>query len=330
MTSIGLGRRSVLGLASLAAWSGLRAQGKPRSGRLGVLWLGEVPTDVAAADGVQLLRSRLRQLGWVEGRNLSIESRFVGDGLNPSREIEQLLAMKVDVIVAMSSTIAVAVRNTTGSVPVVFAMAGDPVLLGLVDSLAQPGRSMTVIYANLPAQAGKRLGLLHEAVRGSARIGALRLHASTVGGEYKLTKSAADKLGVGLVDVAANSIEDFDAVLLAASKSGITAVTLMTETTIRNSYKRLAAMLIKHGLPSIAGHADYVRLGGMMSYGPSGLETLNRTAALAAKILAGARPAAIPVEQNTRFGLYLNLKTAKSVGVVFPKTLLAYADKVIS
>lgn len=300
------------------------------NGRIGVLWLGEKTSTFGPRSREVFFRDSLRQLGWVEGQNLAIDTRFVGDGLNISREVEGLLAMKVDVIVAMGSPIALAAKNMTSSVPVVFVVFGDPVEFKLIDSLPRPGRNLTGIYLPTADHAGKRLGLLHDAVLGSTRIAVLRFPPSQATRESRITAAAAAKLGVELIDLNVGSIADLESAFVVCKKSGAKALTILTEPRASTNLRRLADMSIAQKLPAIAGYDGFAWLGGFMSYGADGLEGIRRAAYFITKILDGARPADLPVEQSTKYVLALNVKTARKLGLSFPRALVQYANVVIS
>ncbi len=321
----------MLGLSALVAPWELSAQHNRTtvSRRIGILWLGTTSTTLGPSSREARFRDSLRQFGWVEGQNLAVETRFVGDGGHPAGEAEELVAMKVDAIVAMGAPIALAVRGTTNSVPVVFVVFGDPVQSGLIVSLARPGGNLTGIYMPTAEHAGKRLELLHEAVPGSDRIAVLRFAGSAAGYESALTRAAAQKLGIQLEEITAGTMEDLDAALLACKKTGATALTILAEPRTSISLGRVAEICLVHQLPSIAGYAGYAWLGGLMAYGADGFEGIRRAAYLVSRILNGARPADLPVEQSTKYVLALNRKTARKLQLRFPHSLVQYANVVV-
>ena len=322
----------MLGLAALIASTAVSAQKAAKAGeaRIGIVSLGATPATSGPFSINTIIRDRLRQLGWVEGKNLSIDIRFVGDGQNMSREIEDLLALRVDLIIAFGTPVVLAVRRLSSSVPVVFSIARDPVQQGLIESLGHPNRNLTGIYTPTAEHAGKRLGLLLEAAPGSARVAVIKFTNAISAIESTLTETAAAKLGVQLVPLTLSKVDEFESAFLSFKKAGANALSLLTDPRIAINFERLAAMSMAHGLPSIAGYPSYAQRGGLMAYGASDTEATRRTADFAAKILAGARAADLPVQQSTRFVLSLNLKTARALGVSFPKPLLQYADVVVS
>ncbi|MDM0107605.1 ABC transporter substrate-binding protein [Variovorax sp. J22R24] len=329
--TVGLSRRRVLKAATLVAPLGVSAQRtRPNSRRIGVIWLGGQSTTFGPGSREALFRDSLRRFGWTEGQNLAIESRFTGTGVNLAHHVEQLLAMKVDVIVAMASPIALAVKDMASSVPVVFVVFGDPVEFGLIDSLARPGGNLTGIYMPTAEHAGKRLDLLHGAVPGSNRIAALTFPNSRARLELRNTEAAAGKLGVELVEVKVGAIDELDSALLATKKSGVAAVTLLTEPRTSVNLGRIAEQCLAQRLPSIAGYAGFAWLGGLMAYGADGREGFSRAAYFVARILQGERPADLPVEQSTKYVLALNTRTARILRVSFSKALRQYADFVVS
>ncbi|MDM0075648.1 ABC transporter substrate-binding protein [Variovorax sp. J2P1-59] len=331
MVTMAWSRRRVLELAALAAPLGASSAQTARAGsrRIGVLWLGGESTVFGPVSRQGFFRDGLRRYGWIEGQNLTIESRYVGTGLNLSTPVEQLLSAKVDVIVAMASPIALAAKDMTASVPIVFVVFGDPVEFGLIDSLAHPGGNLTGIYMPTAEHAGKRLGLLHEAVPGSTRIAVLKFPNSRARLETRITEAAAGKLGVELVDVKVDAISELEPALIACKKSGATAVTILAEPRASVNLGRIAEVSLAQGLPSIAGYAGFAWLGGFMAYGADGHEGFIRAAYFVARILQGERPADLPVEQSTKYVLALNKKTARTLRMRFPKSLIQYADFVI-
>ncbi|MGJ7511513.1 ABC transporter substrate-binding protein [Variovorax sp. GT1P44] len=330
-----ISRRRVLELSTLIAPLGASAQKtspsrSSRSPRVGILWLGRPSTLFGPNSRELLFRTRLGQLGWSEGRDLTIESRFLGEGADVPGRVEEFLAMKVDVIVAMASPIAVAVKHMTSSVPVVFVAFGDPVDLGLIDSLARPGHNLTGVYMPTAEHAGKRLGLLHDAVPGSARIAVLDFLNPRARREFSITQAAAEKLGVQLIEVRLTDVDELDAAFLACKKEGASALSILADQRISINLRKLAGLSLAYRLPSIAGYTGYAWLGGFMAYGADGREGIERAAYFVARILDGARPADLPVEQTTKYLLALNARTAKRFGLSFPKPLVLYADFVVS
>ena len=324
-------RRRVLVLSSLLTPLGVCAQVTTATpSRIGVLWLGESTTKRGPLPRERYLRASLHQRGWSDGQNLKIDSRFVGDGANASREVEALLAAKVDLIVAMGSPLALAAKFMTSTVPIVFLVFGDPVDFRLIDSLARPGRNMTGIYLPTASHAGKRLDLLHRAVQSSSRIAVLKFRNSQADREFRITEAAATQLGVELIELEVGAIANLETAFIACKKTGAKALTILTEPRVSTNLSRFADMAAAQQLPAIAGYDGFAWLGGFMSYGADGLEGIKRVAYFVDRILKGTQPADLPVEQSTKYVLALNVKTAKMLGLSFPKDLVRYANVIIS
>jgi len=323
-----LSRRRVLELAALLAPWNATAQQTARTGkaRIGVLWLGEVH---APDSRKSFFDNSLRLHEGVAGRDVVIESRFARAVEQLPREVFALLSMKVDVIVAIGSPVAFAVSSLTNSIPIVFVVYGDPVELGLVDSLSHPGGNLTGIYLPTAEHAGKRLELLLNVAPQSSRIGVLSYY-SQVHLESRRTMAAAQRLGVQLVNVDLNSLIDLESAFHTFEKSGATALSILSDWQSGANLGPLADLSLSHKMPSISGYAHFARLGGLMAYGADPFEGLSRAAYLVSKVLSGAQPADLPVEQSTRYVLSLNKRTAKELGVSFPKSILQYADEVFS
>ena len=275
-------------------------------------------------------REHLRELGWVEGRNLAIESRFAGTGENLARQVEELVAMKVDVIVAMGTPVASAVRNITTSVPVVFSVAGDPVKAGLIESLARPGGNQTGIYALTEELGGKRLGLLHEAVPRSTRIAVLHSLNVTTSPEFDSMQVAAKSLNIELVPSGVRPGDGFEAAFSAAKNAGATALCLLTQTRMVTNLRRIALMSLEYRMPAMSGYSGFAALGGLIEYAADVTEVLRRQAQYVDKVLKGARPADLPIEQSTHFRLVVNMKTASALGLKLSNVLVQRADEVIN
>jgi len=320
-------RRRMFGLAVLLVSQGVMGQGtKAKSPRVGVIWLGGVPpAPLPPKSGAARFRDSLRELGWVEGKNVSIESRFAETGQNVSRQIEQLIEMKVDVLVAMSTNTAQAAKNMSTSVPVIFVIAGDPLEFGLVESLRRPGGNLTGIYSRVADTAGKRLALLHEAAPLSARIAVLG--SLLRGSEFKNMQAAAESLRVQLIPLEVRTLDNFAGAFEAAKRADATALSVLTNPLMSVNLRSVADLSLANRMPAIASFPAFAEAGGLMAYAASPVETMRRTAAYVDRILKGANPADIPVEQPSKFELLINLKTAKTLGI--PQSLLQRADEVI-
>ncbi len=272
---------------------------------------------------------RLRELGWTEGRNLTIEYRWAEGHTERLPELaDELVRLKVDVIVTHNTPPPLAAKQATSVIPIVFATAGDPVGSGVVASLARPGGNVTGLSSQSPDAAGKRLEVLREVVPGLRRVAILTDVANPfTKREVAEVYRAAGTLGLELAQVEIQRAEDIPSVFdpqLRAHAVYVPAVPLFFANRTRINSLALAARL-----PTMHLVREYVEAGGLMSYGPNWPDMWRRAADLVDKILRGAKPADIPVQQPTKFDLVLNLKTAKALGLTFPDKLLALADEVI-
>jgi len=273
---------------------------------------------------------RMRELGWVEGRNLAIEYRWAEGHTERLRDLANELArLKVDVIVSHNTPGPLAAKEATSTIPIVFATAGDPVGSGIVASLARPGGNVTGLSSQSPDVAGKRLELLREIVPGLHRLAVL---ADTDNPFVKLDVSHLQQAGAGLgVEVATFEMrrgEDIDPAFEALKGRAQALYVPATPVAFVNRVRINTLALATH-LPTTLGVREYVEAGGLMSYGPDWLHMWGRAANFVDKILRGARPADLPVEQPTKFDLVINLTTAKALGLTVPDKLLALANEVI-
>jgi putative ABC transport system substrate-binding protein len=277
----------------------------------------------------------LRALGYVEGRNVLIEYRGA-DG-KPERFpalAAELAALKVDVIVTAGGTLAaLAAKQATTTIPIVFHAVGDPVEEGLVNSLARPGGNLTGLAVASPELVNKSLELLRQAVPGMSRV-ALLLKPDAVPervkkGRLKAANVAAQKLGMRLQVVEARGPEDFDRTFSDMTRAHAEVLTVQGTPVFDSQRRRLVDLAARNRLPAVYSYSVYVEAGGLMSYGPDIADLARRAATYVDKILKGARPADLPVEQPTKFELVINLKTAKALGLTIPPSLLLRADQVI-
>ena len=277
----------------------------------------------------------LRDLGWVEGRNVTIEYRDAEGKLErlPALAAE-LVALKVDVIVTAGGTPAAqAAKQTTRTIPIVFIAAADPVTSGLVTSLARPGGNVTGSSNLTPELVGKFLELLTQAVPGVGLV-ALVFEPGTVPERtdqdiLRAADVAARALGVRLQVIAVRGPADFDKAFSDMTRAHAGAVAMLGSTMITRERRRLVDLAAKHRLPAVYTWRWFVDAGGLMAYGLNVADLFRRTAGYVDKILKGAKPADLPVEQPTKFELVINLKTAKALGLTIPPSVLARADQVI-
>ena len=317
---------SALG-ALVAAPHVVAAQHAVKRPTIGLMGSG---TAAAQSQWTAAFVQRLRELGWNEGRNVAIEYRWADGRSERFAEIAaEFVRINVDVILTHNTPPPLAAKQVTAVIPIVFATAGDPVGSGLVTSLARPGGNVTGLSSQAPEAAGKRLGFLREVVPGLRRLAVL----ADVGNPYALAdaaevEKAARPLGVEVTRSEMRVAEDiepaFEALKGRAQALYVIAVPLLFVNRVRINKLALAARL-----PTSHAVREYVEAGGLMSYGPNWPHMWSRAADLVDKILRGAKPADIPVEQPSKFDLAVNLKTAKALGLSIPPSLLLRADHVI-
>jgi putative ABC transport system substrate-binding protein len=326
-------RRAFLGVVGgslLAAPLTAEAQQAAKVARIGYL-----AANLAASPHLrEAFLQGLRDLGYVEGRNVVIEYRDAEGKYErfPALATE-LVALKVDVIVVTSTPSAVVVKQATRTIPIVFTWAADPVGSGLVTSLARPGGNVTGLSILTPDLVGKRLELLTQAVPGVSRVAALWHPGDYVERMEKDMLTEADRaaraLGLRLQVVEARGPEDFDRAFSDMTRARADAVTVQSTNIFFIERRRLVDLAAKHRLPAVYQTRESVDAGGLMSYGPNVADLHRRAATYVDKILKGAKPADLPVEQPTKFELVINLKTAKALGLTIPDSLLRRADEVI-
>jgi putative ABC transport system substrate-binding protein len=277
-------------------------------------------------------RQGLRELGWREGQDIAIEYRFAeGQAERIAAQAAQLVAERVDVIVAMPAAGAVAARRATASIPIVVVSVADPVRLGLAASLAQPGGNLTGLSFSVGLESiTQALQLFREEVPAASRIAVLTnpnnpAQAVAVADIEK----AGRALGLELQFVQAGNAAEIDLAFAAMARERVTALFVAPESQFVLHRARLAELAAKHRLPSMHGVRENVDAGGLLSYGPSLSAQSRRAAAYVDKILKGAKPGELPIEQPTTFELVINQKTAKALGLVIPQSVLLRADEVI-
>ena len=279
---------------------------------------------------MEALRAGLRDLGWVEGKNIVIEFRWA-DGVQQLPELAaELVRMNVDVIFAPSSTMVEPARQATKTIPIVFANHADPIGTGHVASLPRPGGNITGLSELATELNAKALEMLKEAVPPATRIGVLwnPTTPSQVPG-LQSVKAAGEKLGLALHLVSAATGEEFDAALASVARESVGGLFVVPSPLTLMQRARLAELALKHRLPTMFGARENVEAGGLMSYGADRNDLVRRAALYIDKILKGAKPAELPVEQASKYQLVINLKTAKALDIEIPPTLLARADEVI-
>ena len=304
------------------------AQQPARIHRIGIL---SPVSESFFAGRVEVFRHRLRQLGYVGEKNIVIEYRYTEGKRERLPDLAaELVRLKVDIIVTIGPGPALAAKEASGTIPLVFAGAGDPVGIGLVSSLAQPGGNITGLSLMAPDLDGKRLELLKEAVPKVARV-AFVWESGGTRGSRPLTdmEAAAKALGLKLLSLGVRSLDDFEGAFARAKKDRAQALITTTAPLINTQRRQVLDFAAKNRLPTIYHYSEFVEAGGLISYGPDNTDIWRRAADFVDKILKGAKPADLPVQQATKLELAINLKAAKQIGVTIPPNVLARADKVI-
>jgi putative ABC transport system substrate-binding protein len=310
-------------ISALASFRVVNAQSTGKVARIGVLAQRNSPQ-------LEALHRGLRDIGYIEGQNLLIEYRHI-EG-KPDRIpdiVAELLGLKVDLIVSSGPTTPLVAKIVKG-IPVVFGISGDPVEAGVVASLARPGGNATGVTFFAAVLAGKRVELLKEAVPATGRIAVLAnpTHAGEAV-EFRETETAAKAMSVTVQRHTVHDGDDFPGAFTAITKQRATALITFPDTLMMAHRKEIAEFAGKLGLPSVGGWSAFADAGGLMTYGPNLVNSFRRVAFYIDKILKGAKPTDLPVEQPTNFELVINLKTAKQIALTIPPNVLARADRVI-
>jgi putative ABC transport system substrate-binding protein len=287
------------------------------------------PSAVSAR--IEAFRQGLRELGYVEGKNILIEWRYAEGKLDRLSEFAaEWVRLKVDVIVTGAPSSTRAAKEATSTIPIVMAFDNDPVGNGFVASLARPGGNITGLSALSPEISGKQLELLKEIVPKLSRVAVLRTSWLLPGdARVKEIELAAGAFKVQLQYLDVLSLKDIETAFREARKGRADAVVVLASPILESDRTQVADLAAKNRLPAIYHVAEFVEAGGLMSYGVSFIDLYRRAATYVDKILKGAKPAELPVEQPTKFELVINLKTAKQIGLTIPPNVLGRADKVI-
>jgi putative tryptophan/tyrosine transport system substrate-binding protein len=320
-------RQFVAALSGAVAWPlAARAQGEKRA-TVGLLGSG---TAAAQSEWTAAFVQRMRELGWIEGGNLRIEYRWAEGHIELLRGLaNELVQLKVDVIVTHNTPPPLAAKQVTSVIPIVFATAGDPVGTGLVASLARPGSNVTGLSSQAPDTAGKRLELLRDIVPGLHRLATLAEAGNPyVKAEVREVHTAARSLGLEVATFEIQRGEDI-APVFDALKGRVQALYVIPNPLIFVNRMRINTLALSARLPTMHVVREYVEAGGLIAYGPNWPHMWRRAADLVDKILRGTKPADIPVDQPTKFDLVINLTTAKALGLTVPDRLLAIANEVI-
>jgi len=319
-----------LTLGTLSAPLAVDAQQPGKVWRIGSLGMGHIPVPVSNPIWDAFLQ-QLRELGYVEGQNIVIEYRSAEGRAERLPDLAaELVNLKVDVIVAGGTPPPLAAKHATRTIPIVMAAAGDPVGSGLVASLARPGGNVTGLSTFTPELAGKRLQLLKEVVPGVSRVAVLwnaaNPYAALVTRE---TEAAARKLGVQVQSLEVRGPDDFEHALPAAIRGRAGALIVVDDPLTFLYRMRIADFAARNRLPAMYGFREYAEAGGLMAFGANLADLYRRAATYVDKILKGAKPADLPVEQPTKFELVINMKIANALGLTIPQSVLVRADEII-
>ena len=304
------------------------AQQPTKVAKIGWLSIG---LDYGPGSTIRALPPELRALGYVEGVNIAFDYRYAENKLDRLPALaDELVRLKVDVLVTPGTPAAIAAKNATRTIPIVFFRVSDPVPLGLVDSLSRPGGNVTGFTEISEVLVGKRLELFKETIPKLSRVAVL-WNPQNPGNaqQWKESQLPARELGLQLHSMEVSSADKYEGAFKEAVKARSSALAVAQDALAGSNLKLIADLAIKHRLPASYPRGEFVDNGGLMSYGPDPDESFKRVASMIDKILKGAKPADLPVEQPTKFELAINLKTAKQIGLTIPPEVLARANKLI-
>jgi len=323
-------RRAFIGtLASGLLAAPLAGEAQPAEKMYRIAFLS--PTSPSDAGRLAAFREGLRELSYVEGQNIAIESRWAEGNYDrlPGLAAE-LVRFKVDIIVTYGTPASQAAKRATGTIPIVMAGAIDPVASGLVTIVARPGGNLTGLSLMAPELVGKQLEILKDVVPKVSRVALLGNPANPGNApQVRHAQDAARALGLRLQPLEARGPSDIDSAFAAITSEQAGAVIVLVDSMLLDHRTRIADLAARRRLPAVYGLSDHVEAGGLMAYGPNRLDIFRRAATYVDKILKGAKPGDLPVEQPTKFALVINLKTAKALGLTIPPSLLQRADQVI-
>ena len=334
--SIGISQRIevyslALGILLVALTCSAEAQQSGKVPHIGFVSARAAPTPTAPDTSAEALRQGLRSFGYIEGKNLAVEYRYLEGkaGRIPS-VVAELLPLKLDVLVSVNTLAIRAFKEASNTIPIVMVINDDPVATGFVDSLAHPGGNVTGLTRFTRELSGKRLELLKEAVPKISRIGILDDASTDIKASFQDFEAVARAMKIQLHSLELHSpTPDLDAAFHAAATARVDALITVRTALLIGYRKRIADLAIKNRLPSMSEGSDFVEAGGLMSYSSSDAEVFHRAAYYIDRILKGAKPSNLPVEQPTKFEFVINLKTATQIGLTIPQSVLFRADRVI-
>jgi putative ABC transport system substrate-binding protein len=321
-------RAFIAALGGAAAWP-VMAHGQQMAGK--IRRLGVLQPDAAPDPLVDAMLGRLHELGYTEGRDLVLEYRWAEGKLGRLPQLAtELAGLQVDAITAFSGTAAIAAKNATTTIPIIFSGVGDPVGIGLTTSLAHPSRNLTGLSLLATELAGKRLEILREVVPNMSPVAMFWNDTNpSMVLRAQQSQDAAAKLGVTLQSIGVHDLISFDSAFTAVESGRVAALLTLIDPFTREHRQRIVDFADQHHLPAIYEAREFVDSGGLISYGPSLLPMQRHVADYVDKIFKGAKPGDLPVEQPTKFELVINLKAAKAIGLTIPPSLIARADEVI-
>jgi putative ABC transport system substrate-binding protein len=327
--AIGIGRREfICAVGSAAAWPPAARAQQPAMPVIGFL---KNTTAGASTLQVAAFRQGLNEIGFEEGRNLAVEYHYADNNYDRLSELAaDLVRRPVNLILAAGDNPALAAKAATTTIPIVFAVAGDPVQLGVVANLNRPGSNVTGVSFFSITVTPKRLGLLHELVPKATVIGLLANPNNSSGeAEVKEAEAAARELGCELVVVNATNAADIDTAFATVVQRSAGAVVVAGDALFINRHDQIVGLAARYAVPASYNLREYAQVGGLMSYGADILDIYHQAGVCAGRILRGVKPADLPVMLPTKFSLVINLKTAKALGLAVPPGVLAIADEVI-
>jgi putative ABC transport system substrate-binding protein len=318
----------VVAVSLLAAPLGGQAQPAGKTARVGVL---ASSTEANFAPSIKVFREALREAGWVEGKNLTLDVRYPGEQYSRLPELAtELVGLKVDVLASLGTPATLAARRATTTIPIVMESLSDVASSGLVVNLARPEGNVTGVSGFAPELSGKRLALIREILPAARRIGVLVNRANPVSAPIlHVTELAGQGLGMKLHVLDVRRPAELGPAFETMRRERTDALVLVADPLLFSQSALIVQLAARHRVPAIYEHRLFPEDGGLLSYGPLAQERFQRMAAYVDRLLRGARPAELPIEQPTKFELVINLKTAKALGVTIPSSLLLRADQII-
>ncbi len=321
-------RAFMLSLSAVLSAPGVASPQPPKTARVGIL---ASSTEANFAPSVKAFRDALKDAGWIEGRNLVLDIRYGGEQYGKLDDMAaELVRLKADVIATLGTPATQAAKRATTAIPIVMESLADAVRTGLVPNLTHPGGNVTGVSGFAPALSGKRLQLIRELLPRANRIGILanRANAATEP-VIRETQSAAHQMRLQLHVVDVRQPTELMAAFDTIARERSDALILAADPLLFSLGERIVELAARHRLPAVYEHRSFPEVGGLLSYGPLSQERFERMAMYVDRILRGAQPGDLPVEQPTKFELVINLKTAKALGLTIPQSLLLRADQLI-